>query len=61
VVARRNAGFVPLSFAQERVWFLEKLHPGNLAYHFQSVLRFHGLLDIAALQAALNVLEPVLN
>jgi amino acid adenylation domain-containing protein len=56
LMAQRNAGFLPLSLAQERVWFLEKLHPDNLAYHFQSVLRFHGLLDVAALQAALNVL-----
>ena len=46
---------VPLSFAQERVWFLEKLHPGSLAYNFQSLLRFHGSLDVRALQTALNV------
>ena len=56
VAASHNTGDPPLSFAQERVWFLEKLHPGSLAYHFQSVLRFHGLLDIRALQAALNEL-----
>jgi aspartate racemase len=47
---------LPLSFAQERVWFLEKLHPGNNAYYFQSVWRFHGRLDLPALQRALNFL-----
>jgi len=52
----RNMGDLPLSFAQERIWFIEKLYPGNLAYHFQSLLRFHGTLDIQALQAALNAL-----
>jgi amino acid adenylation domain-containing protein len=46
----------PLSFSQERVWFLEKLYPGNLAYHFQSLLYFRGLLDIQALERALNLL-----
>jgi amino acid adenylation domain-containing protein len=47
---------IPLSFSQERVWFLEKLHPGNNAYYFQSVLRFHGCLDVPALEKALNLL-----
>lgn len=45
---------LPLSFAQERIWFIEKLHPGNLAYHSQAVLRFHGRLDDRALERALN-------
>ena len=35
----------PLSSAQERVWFLEQLHPGNNAYRFQSILKFHGRLE----------------
>src|SRR5262249_42900009 len=51
-----RAGQLPLSFAQERVWFLEKLHPGNNAYYFQSLLRFHGRLDVPALQQTLNLL-----
>jgi amino acid adenylation domain-containing protein len=45
---------LPLSFAQERVWFLEKLYPLNNAYYFQSLLRFHGRLDVQALEQALN-------
>src|SRR5262249_6705071 len=43
-------------FAQERLWLLDKLHPHNLAHHFQSILRFHGWLDIPALEKALNLL-----
>jgi amino acid adenylation domain-containing protein len=54
VATRRSTSDLPLSFAQEGIWFLEKLHPRNLAYHFQSVLQFHGSLDIRALEAALN-------
>ena len=46
----------PLSFAQERLWFLDMLHPGNAAYQFQSVLRFDGALDVAALEHSLNLL-----
>jgi amino acid adenylation domain-containing protein len=49
-------GTLPLSFSQERVWFLEKLHPHNLAYHFQSILSFLGQLDIPALEKSLNLL-----
>jgi hypothetical protein len=51
-----RGGQLPLSFAQERVWFLEKLHPGNDAYYFQSLLSFHGRLHVPALQEALNYL-----
>jgi aspartate racemase len=38
------------------LWFLEKLHPHNLAYQFQSILRFHGQLDIPVLEKSLNLL-----
>ena len=40
---------VPLSFPQERIWFLEKLAPGNLAYNAQATLRLLGPVDHAAL------------
>jgi amino acid adenylation domain-containing protein/non-ribosomal peptide synthase protein (TIGR01720 family) len=39
----------PLSTAQERVWFLQQLDPGNRAYQFQATLRLAGDLDLAAL------------
>ncbi|MGF1630369.1 MAG: amino acid adenylation domain-containing protein [Kiloniellaceae bacterium] len=45
---------IPLSFAQERVWFIHQLNPDNLAYNFQSSIRFRGELDFAALQDALG-------
>jgi amino acid adenylation domain-containing protein len=47
---------LPLSFAQDRLWFLEMLHPGNLAYQFQSILCFYGNLDISALEKSVNIL-----
>jgi amino acid adenylation domain-containing protein len=54
IPAAPRAPDMPLSFAQKRIWFLEQLHPDNKAYHFQSVLRFLGKLDVSALETALN-------
>jgi amino acid adenylation domain-containing protein len=44
---------LPLSFAQERMWFLEQLRPGTPTYNISSTLRLWGALDRAALAAAL--------
>ncbi|MCP5155130.1 MAG: amino acid adenylation domain-containing protein [Ectothiorhodospiraceae bacterium] len=43
----------PLTFAQERVWFVLELEPTNRAYEFLSVLRLQGRLDVDALEASL--------
>ncbi|MDZ4343796.1 MAG: amino acid adenylation domain-containing protein, partial [Candidatus Binatia bacterium] len=45
---------LPLSFSQERAWFIQQLDPANLAYNFQATLRFTGSLDVAALEQSLN-------
>jgi amino acid adenylation domain-containing protein len=44
----------PLSSAQQRLWVLEQLEPGNPASNVSAVLRLTGLLDVNALQQALN-------
>jgi amino acid adenylation domain-containing protein len=44
----------PLSFAQERLWFLDQLQPGTGLYNIPGAIRFRGALDPAVLQAALG-------
>ncbi len=43
---------IPLSFSQERLWFLDKLQGGSLEYHVPMVLRFHGVLNSGHLEKA---------
>ncbi|HEX6910047.1 MAG TPA: amino acid adenylation domain-containing protein, partial [Longimicrobium sp.] len=45
---------LPLSPAQEAVWFFERLSPGMRSYQFQAALRMRGALDAAALERALG-------
>ena len=44
---------VPLSPAQQRLWFIDRFEDGTDAYSIPFVARFHGPLDVDALQAAL--------
>ncbi len=44
----------PLSFAQQRLWFLDQLEPGNPIYNIPQMFRMRGTLDGTSLQRALN-------
>ncbi|MFL6194099.1 MAG: amino acid adenylation domain-containing protein [Thermoanaerobaculia bacterium] len=44
----------PLSFAQQRLWFLDRLEPGSAVYNMLTALRIRGGLDLAALAAGLD-------
>ena len=47
---------LPLSFAQQRLWFVQQLSPDNDSYNMLEVLRLDGALNIAALEQSLNEL-----
>ncbi len=47
---------LPLSFAQERLWFLDQWEPGSSAYNIYSALRMQGKLSIKILERSLSML-----
>ncbi len=49
-------GTLPLSFAQQRLWFLAQLDGVSHTYHMPMAIRLRGTLDRAAWQCALNSL-----
>ncbi|MEH1796175.1 amino acid adenylation domain-containing protein [Nostoc sp.] len=49
-----HEGLLPVSFAQERVYFIQQLAPENSAYQFQATMRFTGQLNVPVLQQSLN-------
>jgi amino acid adenylation domain-containing protein/non-ribosomal peptide synthase protein (TIGR01720 family) len=53
---RKDKNSLPLSFAQERLWFLHQLDPNNTAYHIPIAWHFTGKLDIKKLQDSLNTI-----
>ncbi len=53
---RAEEEFYPLSFGQERLWFLDRLNPGAAAYNLRAAVRLDGALDPAGLGRALSAL-----
>src|ERR1700719_3301882 len=47
---------LPLSYAQERLWFMDRLEPGSTGYNVAGALRLRGELDREALERAINMI-----
>ena len=45
---------LPLSFAQQRLWFLDQLEPGSAVYNVPGALRIEGPLDVGVLKESLE-------
>ncbi|KJH70638.1 non-ribosomal peptide synthetase [Aliterella atlantica] len=45
---------IPLSFAQNRLWFIDQLQPGNSAYNIFNAVRLKGSLNITVLEQSIN-------
>ncbi|KAG9613471.1 hypothetical protein KCV01_g1174, partial [Aureobasidium melanogenum] len=55
LVAAARPRVLPLSFAQQRLWFIAQMgDDANGAYHIPGALRLHGDLDVDAMRAALD-------
>src|SRR6476469_4768333 len=54
IPVRIAGGPIPLSFAQQRLWFLDRFMPGNSFYNTSTALRLRGALNIAALEGSLT-------
>ncbi|HLG64756.1 MAG TPA: condensation domain-containing protein, partial [Ktedonosporobacter sp.] len=51
-----RSGPMPLSFAQQRLWFLDQLVPNHPFYNIHSPVRIRGPLQVAALQRSLEAI-----
>ncbi len=52
-----DAALPPLSWAQQRLWFLDRLEPENAAYNLHWAARLNGAPDVASLQLAIGDLQ----
>src|SRR5262245_34209502 len=54
ITRRHNDDSLPLSFAQQRLWFLDQLLPANPFYNIPAALRLTNPLNVSALARSLN-------
>ena len=51
---RQSSNNIPLSFSQQRLWFIDQLYHGSSFYNIPSAFHLTGSLNITALQQSLN-------
>jgi amino acid adenylation domain-containing protein len=55
-IRKTEAALLPLSYAQQRLWFIEELTPGRTVYHIPVAVRIQGSLDLQALERVFNAI-----
>lgn len=53
-ISRAAGSVAPLSFAQERLWSIQQMHPEGAQYNITSAVRLSGILNVEALRSALQ-------
>ncbi|MEW6738012.1 MAG: condensation domain-containing protein, partial [Acidobacteriota bacterium] len=51
---RQVSEYIPLSFAQQRLWFLDQLQPGTAVYNMPFAMRLKGELNVSVLLKSIN-------
>jgi len=54
LIHANRENYLPLSFSQERLWFLDRFEPGSASYNLPGAVRLSGDLDIEVLRKSLN-------
>src|SRR3954451_24661197 len=54
IPGRPQGESIPLSFAQQRLWFLDQFEPGRAIYNIPIAFRLSGPLNLAALEQSLK-------
>lgn len=56
IARRTGTGSAPLSYAQQRIWFLDRLNTGSTAYRVQGSVTLTGPLNLEALRQAIDII-----
>jgi amino acid adenylation domain-containing protein len=51
---RPRSDHLPLSFSQQRLWFLDQLEPGNPSYNIRRAVQMRGILNVEALRDSIR-------
>ncbi len=52
----KKEGRIPLSFSQERLWFIDQLQGNSIEYHIPVVLKLKGIIDAQILETSLRTI-----